>query len=558
MSIRLLKPVTKASHRVLEQLVAGLDVGDSKKFDNGGRFMAAHVEALQRTGAGVFYSVAHYFEANGDLVCDPDVVFLRRADGSFCPISFQNSIALRQPVRWLDDGTIEVDAREQADIASFANLLLRNISEQQGTVPVTPPGDRRSMNMPGGHGMPAPRSLVYVDLVNRSNRLRRLLELSRGLSGRSIRCATSAPRRRRADHHGPAASPQLPLDHHVDEVGRVPIGSPAARAHVVGLLLEEVDEVALDPVRVGDRGRLVDHDQLVVDVAVVGSTRPCVRVVRAPDLETADLPRVRAHAPPERFVHLGWMARHLVPANLHDDLRTSEITETTPSRRGRPSADSAWAPWDIAPHPVPRGRRGPLVKEAPAGTRTGRHRYRLTWSNGPRRPARRLASTLLQHGEDHRSARRAHDGDVVGFGVVGLGGESDALAGYGSQRPQRVGFLVPLAMFVWAAWKALPEDAKNDIYHWAKDAITGVGRQASVSDDDGNAPNAGPVRLRLRIAKHAQGHLVIAGHMPNIDGGAGHHVTHAGRADHHKHPDMKSHINQFVRKSHDFLVTRRS
>ena len=51
MSIRLLKPVTKASQRVLERLVAGLDVGDSKKFDNGGSFMAAHVEALQRTGA---------------------------------------------------------------------------------------------------------------------------------------------------------------------------------------------------------------------------------------------------------------------------------------------------------------------------------------------------------------------------------------------------------------------------------------------------------------------------------------------------------------------------
>lgn len=36
MSIRLLKPITQASRRVLEQLVAGLDVGDSNKFDNGG------------------------------------------------------------------------------------------------------------------------------------------------------------------------------------------------------------------------------------------------------------------------------------------------------------------------------------------------------------------------------------------------------------------------------------------------------------------------------------------------------------------------------------------
>lgn len=132
MSIRLLKPVTKASQRILEHLVDGLDVGDSKKVDDGGPFMAVHVEALQRTGAGVLYSIAHYFEQNGDLVPDPDVVFVRRADGTFCPISFQNSLVCNQPVRWFEDGTIEIDAREQASIAGFANTFLRNISEQKG------------------------------------------------------------------------------------------------------------------------------------------------------------------------------------------------------------------------------------------------------------------------------------------------------------------------------------------------------------------------------------------------------------------------------------------
>jgi hypothetical protein len=132
MSIRLLKPVSKTSQRILETLVDGLDVGDSKKVENSGAFMAVHVQALQRTGAGILFSVAHYFESNGDLVPDPDIVFVRRADGSFCPTSFQNSLVFNQPVRWLGDGTIEVDAREQASIASVANTLLKNIAEQQG------------------------------------------------------------------------------------------------------------------------------------------------------------------------------------------------------------------------------------------------------------------------------------------------------------------------------------------------------------------------------------------------------------------------------------------
>lgn len=132
MSIRLLKPVAKTAQRVLEKLVDGLVVGDAKKVENSGAFMAVHVEALQRTGAGVLYSVAHYYESNGDLVPDPDVVFLRRADGTFAPISFENSLVCNQPVRWLEDGTIEIDAREQASIASFANTFLRNVAEQQG------------------------------------------------------------------------------------------------------------------------------------------------------------------------------------------------------------------------------------------------------------------------------------------------------------------------------------------------------------------------------------------------------------------------------------------
>lgn len=132
MSIRLLKPVNRISQRILVRLTEGLDVGTSKKVDNGGAFMAVHVEMHRWIDGSVMVSVAHYFEQNGDLVPDPDVVFVRRADGMFAPISFQNSLVFNQPVCCLEDGTIEVDAREQASIASFANTFLRNIGEQQG------------------------------------------------------------------------------------------------------------------------------------------------------------------------------------------------------------------------------------------------------------------------------------------------------------------------------------------------------------------------------------------------------------------------------------------
>lgn len=130
MTLRLLKPVSKISQRTLERLVDGLGVGASKKVDAGGPLMAVHVEVHRWIDGAIMVSVAHYFESNGDLVPDPDVVFVRRVDGSFAPISFQNSLVFNQPVRWLEGGAIEIDAREQASIASFANTFLRNISEQ--------------------------------------------------------------------------------------------------------------------------------------------------------------------------------------------------------------------------------------------------------------------------------------------------------------------------------------------------------------------------------------------------------------------------------------------
>lgn len=119
MTVHLLEPINKASQLVLERLIESLDVGASRTVDNGGPFMAVHIEMHRWIDGSVVVSVAHYFEQNGDLVPDPDVMFVRRSDGSFAPISFQNSLVFNQPVRWLADGTIEVDAREQASIASL-------------------------------------------------------------------------------------------------------------------------------------------------------------------------------------------------------------------------------------------------------------------------------------------------------------------------------------------------------------------------------------------------------------------------------------------------------
>ncbi len=129
-----LRAVAWAAALVLDELTDGLDVGESRKIDRGLGFMPVHVECLQRTSLGPLFSVAHYYEQNGDLVPDPDVVFVRAAAG-WSPVSFQNSIAYRVAVHFHADGTIEVDEKEQADLVSFCNLWMKNIYAQQGLSP---------------------------------------------------------------------------------------------------------------------------------------------------------------------------------------------------------------------------------------------------------------------------------------------------------------------------------------------------------------------------------------------------------------------------------------
>jgi len=118
---------------VLDELTRDLAVGEHRKIDRGGGFMAVVVEHLEEREIGSIYSVSHYFESNGDLVADPDVVFLRRPEG-WVPISYQDSLAYRVVARVREDGRVEVDDRGQRELVRFANMWLRNVATQQNVL----------------------------------------------------------------------------------------------------------------------------------------------------------------------------------------------------------------------------------------------------------------------------------------------------------------------------------------------------------------------------------------------------------------------------------------
>jgi hypothetical protein len=85
-------------------------------------------------------SVAHYFEQNGDLMADPDLVFevnpakdgpLSWKTGEWGPVSFtQHSTGTYQEAVVIQDGKVMVAPKLIASLKSFARMWDRNVQAQ--------------------------------------------------------------------------------------------------------------------------------------------------------------------------------------------------------------------------------------------------------------------------------------------------------------------------------------------------------------------------------------------------------------------------------------------
>jgi hypothetical protein len=78
-------------------------------------------------------SVAHYFELNGDLVAEPDVVFYTGREGEWAPIRISQSLIGWRSYAELseDGGHLVLDSPSgQADLAAFAEQWAENIQAQ--------------------------------------------------------------------------------------------------------------------------------------------------------------------------------------------------------------------------------------------------------------------------------------------------------------------------------------------------------------------------------------------------------------------------------------------
>ncbi len=124
-----MRPISKAAQKVLDKLVADLEPGTSRKLDNApGCYMALSVERLTENT----FSMAHYFEQNGDLCPDPDMEFWLGLDGRFYPVSNTQVFGFRRVLTLGSDGQPEsFSPKGQRELAAFAGTWLKNIKAQQ-------------------------------------------------------------------------------------------------------------------------------------------------------------------------------------------------------------------------------------------------------------------------------------------------------------------------------------------------------------------------------------------------------------------------------------------
>jgi hypothetical protein len=85
-------------------------------------------------------SVAHYFEQNGDLIADPEIVFFT-GYGPWVPIALSLVVSgWREVARLSADGSelAYVELAAQADAASLARMWAKNLREQGWLERATP------------------------------------------------------------------------------------------------------------------------------------------------------------------------------------------------------------------------------------------------------------------------------------------------------------------------------------------------------------------------------------------------------------------------------------
>ena len=130
-----MKMLNKKATGIFNIILGLLGENDYIKIDNtNGAFMPLSVERLYKVdGDRDVISLAHYFEQNGDLVQDPEMLFVVVNEEMIMPISIQHAFGrVNEGVVFENNKMTGVYVKAQKDMTVFAGMWLNNIKNQQG------------------------------------------------------------------------------------------------------------------------------------------------------------------------------------------------------------------------------------------------------------------------------------------------------------------------------------------------------------------------------------------------------------------------------------------
>ena len=132
-----MKAVGPRAKKVMDVLTANCpNLCDHDKFHTS-PYMDVVVENVGFCNLGAMYSVAHYYEQNGDLMRDPEMCFIKGGDGEYYPYYYRlDGLGIEEDVlKWHENGEVTCrNAAQQKGQANFCESWMRNIKQQQERV----------------------------------------------------------------------------------------------------------------------------------------------------------------------------------------------------------------------------------------------------------------------------------------------------------------------------------------------------------------------------------------------------------------------------------------
>jgi len=129
-----MRAISQRAKRVMDILTRLCpSIGDHDKFHTD-PYMDVVVEHIDDCNMGPVFSIAHYYEQNGDLMRDPEMCFIKGGDGNYYPYYYRmDGLGIeRECIRWDEKGNVQgIQKNEQGNQAVFAGTWMRNIKNQQ-------------------------------------------------------------------------------------------------------------------------------------------------------------------------------------------------------------------------------------------------------------------------------------------------------------------------------------------------------------------------------------------------------------------------------------------